>query len=72
MKPSRHKKVLGLSIGERSIQVAEVTAGDKPEIRQIAELVYASGVNLDQPAELGAALVQFLRARFSMQAPWKK
>ncbi|MDP9175029.1 MAG: hypothetical protein M3O30_14375 [Planctomycetota bacterium] len=61
MKSARHKKLLGLSIGERSLLAAEVVVGDKPRVRRVAEMVYPEGVSIAQPAELGAALAHFLR-----------
>ncbi len=61
MKPLRYKKALGLAIGERSILVAEVVAGARPEVRHVAEFVYPPGASLDKPDEIGKALSQFLR-----------
>ena len=66
MKPSRHKKVLGLSLGERSVLVAEVVAGganDRPDVRQLAEFAYPANASLDRPEELGRALLAFLREK---------
>jgi hypothetical protein len=54
-------KVVGLSIGERSLLAAEVTAGEKPEVTRLAEFVYPEGITPQQPVELGAALANFLR-----------
>jgi hypothetical protein len=64
LKPSRYKKLLGLAVGERSMLIAEVAgAGDRPDVRQLAELTYPAGVSLDQPAELGKALAALLREK---------
>ncbi len=63
MKRVGHKKVLGLSIGERSLLVAEVVAGDKPEVRQLGELVYPEGLSPNNPQELGSALGAYLKTR---------
>jgi hypothetical protein len=61
LKSTRHKKLLGLSVGDRSLLAAEVVAGDKPQIRKVAEMIYPQGVTPLQPAELGAALGHFLK-----------
>ncbi len=61
MKPLRFKKVVGLAIGERSLLAAEVVAGDRPEVRQVAELVYPEGISTDQPEELGKLLLQLMK-----------
>ena len=61
MKPSRLNKVLGLSIGERSLMVAEITAGDRPAVTRLAEMVYPDGVTPAESAQLGAAVGEFLR-----------
>src|SRR5690348_5318767 len=64
LKPIRHKKLLGLALGERSMLIAEVVAaGDRPDVRQLAELAYPPGASLDQPAELGKALAALLRKK---------
>jgi len=64
LKPSRYKKLLGLAVGERSMLIAEVAgAGDRPDVRQLAELTYPAGVSLDHPAELGKALAALLREK---------
>jgi hypothetical protein len=61
LKPTRHKKLLGLAIGERSLLAAEVVAGDTLQVRKVAEMQYPPGVSPSQPVEMGAALGQFLR-----------
>ncbi len=61
MKPSRLNKVLGLSIGERSLFAAEITSGDRPEVKRVAEFVYPEGILPQEPAAFGAALGAFLR-----------
>jgi hypothetical protein len=60
LKPSRHNKVLGLSLGEKSLMAAEVVHGTKPQVKHLAEMTYPDGVGLQQPAELGKALNKFL------------
>jgi hypothetical protein len=57
-----HKKLLGLALGEKSLTVAEVIAGEKPQLRKVAEWVYPEGKSLQTPVELGTALVAFLKA----------
>jgi len=61
LKPLRLNKVIGLSISERSLLAAEVVAGEKPEVKRLAEFVYPDGISPNQPAELGTALGAFLR-----------
>jgi hypothetical protein len=61
LKPLRLNKVIGLSIGERSLLAAEVVAGERPEVARLAEFVYPDGISPQQPAELGTALGAFLR-----------
>lgn len=60
MKRSRNSKVLGLAIGEQSLLVAEVAAGERPEVRRLAEFSYPQGVSPSDPVTLGKALGQFL------------
>ena len=66
MKPLRLNRVIGLALGEQSALVAEVAAapgkgGGPPQVRRVAEFRYPDGVTPAQPAELGAALLPFLR-----------
>ncbi len=61
MKPLRLNKVIGLSLGEKSLMAAEVNLGEKPEVKLLAEFVYPDGVSTQQPDALGAALADFLR-----------
>jgi hypothetical protein len=61
LKPLRLNKVIGLSIGERSLMAAEVNLGEKPGVSLLAEFVYPDGVSTQQPDALGAALGDFLR-----------
>lgn len=61
MKPSRQKKVLGLALGERSLLAAEVVAGDRPQVKRLAEMIYPEGISLNHPAELAKALSHFLK-----------
>jgi len=53
-------KVIGLTIGQRSMLVAEVSQrGGKPTMQQYAEFVYPEGVGLADADKLGPALAQF-------------
>jgi hypothetical protein len=61
LKSTRYKKILGLAVGERSLFAAEVSAGARPQIRKLAELVYPPGISPQQPRELGQVLATFLR-----------
>jgi hypothetical protein len=61
LKPLRLNKVLGLSVGEKSLLAAEVIAGDRPEVKRLAEFVYPEGISPQNPGALGAALADFLR-----------
>jgi hypothetical protein len=60
LRPPKHKKVIGLALGERSLLAAEVLAGDRPAISNTAEFVYPDGIGINQPTELGALLAAFL------------
>ncbi len=55
------KKVLGIAIGERSLLAADLVAGDRPQVRRLAELVYPEGISFSQPLELGKLLGHFLK-----------
>jgi hypothetical protein len=60
----RARKVLGISVGERGLLVAQVCAGGSspgPQVSRIAEFSYPSGISLDNGEALGAALREFLR-----------
>jgi hypothetical protein len=58
------RKLLGLSIGERGLLVAEVAcAGPERRVARLAEFAYPAGMSLEQPEALGAALGTFLRER---------
>jgi hypothetical protein len=61
LKPLRLNKVLGLSVGEKSLLAAEVVAGDRPDVKRVAEMVYPEGVSIADPPALGKALGEFLR-----------
>lgn len=61
MKRRSHNKILGLAIGERSLLAAEVGAGERPELRRVAEFVYPDGASAERLAEMGPALLEFLR-----------
>jgi hypothetical protein len=85
--PRKVGKVLGISLGERSLLVAEVVAGgsggaaaagDRPEVKRLAEFVYPEGVSPQDPQPLGEALSEFLKenkftaksAVFGLPARW--
>src|SRR5579862_4326436 len=79
MKPTRHNKVLGIAVGERSMLVAEVhAASGGPQVVKTGEFTYPEGVGLKDGAALGAALGQFLKeqgfaarlANFGLPAKW--
>ncbi len=61
LKQPRHKKVLGIALGERSLLAAELLAADRPQVKRLAELVYPEGISLSQPAELAKVLAHFLK-----------
>jgi hypothetical protein len=61
LKPLRLNKVLGLSVGEKSLLAAEVVAGDRPDVKRLAEFVYPDGISPQNPEALGKALGDFLR-----------
>jgi hypothetical protein len=75
-RPKARRKVLGLAVGEKSILIAEVSAGpggfavttsDQPdmpkpfEATHLTEFVFPKGVTLQQGEQLGTALQQFLK-----------
>jgi hypothetical protein len=79
MKPTRHHKVLGIAVGERSMLVAELhAASGGPKVVKTGEFRYPEGVGLKDTAALGAALGQFLKegpfnsrlAVFGLPARW--
>lgn len=58
------KKVLGLAIGQKSIQVAEVTMkGERPVVGNFGEFLFPEGVHLSAPEKMGTALAQFLKEK---------
>ena len=63
MKAVRHKKVLGIAIGEKSLQVAELHRGLPSSVTAVAEMLFPVGASIDTPAELGAALGGFLKEK---------
>ena len=66
MKALRHNKLLGIAMGDRSVLIAEVLAGDKPSAKHLAEFEFPQGVTLENAAALGLALAEFLeREHFS-------
>src|SRR4051794_67410 len=80
MKPTRHNKMLGIAVGEKSMLVSEVQSiSDAPQVTKAAEFTYPQGTTLakDVPA-IGAALGMFLKehgfgariAMFGLPAKW--
>ncbi|HEX4053967.1 MAG TPA: hypothetical protein VHX86_06855 [Tepidisphaeraceae bacterium] len=61
MKQPRHKKVLGIALGERSLLAAELIAAERPQVKRLAELVYPEGISFSQPEELAKVLAHFLK-----------
>lgn len=61
MKRSRYKKLIGLAVGEQSLLAAEVCAGQRPQVRKLAEMIYPAGPTPRDPVALGQALAKFLR-----------
>lgn len=60
----RAKKVLGVSVGERGLLVAQVGAAPAsagPQVSRIAEFTYPSNISLENGEALGEALGRFLR-----------
>lgn len=70
MKVARRNKVLGLTIGEHSLLIAELSAGDRANVRRLGEFVFPDKTSLDEnPAALGKALGEYLqREGFSTRA----
>jgi hypothetical protein len=75
-KPS---KMLGIAIGEKSMQLAEVAAtGGTYSVLHIGQFTYPAGKTLSEPEAIGAALGQYLknngfgarRAVFGLPAKW--
>jgi len=60
-------RFLGLAVGERWIQAAQVhVSRDRREVGPMAQFVFPDSLSWDQPAAVGTALRQFLRQhRFS-------
>lgn len=57
----RSKKALGISLGEKSLLIAQVASDPAgPQVTRVAEFVYPEGVSLEDAAALGAALKEFL------------
>jgi hypothetical protein len=55
-------KFLGLSLGDRSIQAAQVrVSGDKKEVSPAAEFVFPDDLTWEKPEAVGKALRHFLR-----------
>ena len=50
MKKPKHKKVLGLALGERSLLVAELASGDRLTLVRTGELVYPADATPSNPA----------------------
>jgi hypothetical protein len=75
----RQKKWLGISVGERSLLVGEVScAGDGQYIGRTVEFAYPIGLSLEHAGELGESLRLFLQQRgfsarktvFGVPAKW--
>ncbi len=73
------KRVLGISVGERGLVVAEVTCGVGPaQGTRLAEFPYPADLSLDQALALGTALAEFLERQkfvarhvaFGVPAKW--
>jgi len=64
MIPHRSRASLGISIGDRSMRLAEVirNGGGAPTAR-IAEFVYPDGLKLEDPQALGQELGRFLKSQ---------
>jgi hypothetical protein len=60
LKSIKQKKVLGLSLGEKSLLAAEVMAGPRPQVLHVAEMVYPEGISANEPAQLAPLLAAFL------------
>jgi len=56
-----HKKVLGLAIGERSLLLAEIIAGPRPQVRRLAEMNCQRDITPSVLAGMGPDLARFLR-----------
>jgi hypothetical protein len=75
----RSKKALGISLGEKSLLVAQAACDAAgPQVTRVAEFTYPEGVNLEKGEALGAALKEFLnssgftarRALIGVPAKW--
>jgi Tfp pilus assembly PilM family ATPase len=66
---NRPSKIIGLSVGAKSLLFAEVSAqgrgrgGEKAAIGQLAEMVYPENVSLATPEQLGQAVAAFLKTQ---------
>jgi len=58
---SRHKKIVGLALGERSLLAAEVIVQDRPRVTRLVEWAYPTDQWPAEAAQVGAALGPFLR-----------
>jgi hypothetical protein len=59
----RSKRVLGLSLGERSVLIAEVVGGDRVQLMRTAEMAYPEGMAPTDSAALGGVLATYLVAQ---------
>lgn len=58
--------MLGISLGEQSLLVAEVHASaSRPQVIRVGELRYAADAGLQQPEALGIALARYLKEKGS-------
>lgn len=59
----RSKKALGVSVGERSLLVAQVASDAAgPQVTRVAEFIYPDSSTLENPEVLGRALREFLKS----------
>jgi len=79
IKRTKHSKMLGIAVGDKSMLVAEViVSGGKYQAVRTGQYVYAEGQGLSVPETLGQGLNQFLKANgfatrravFGMPAKW--
>jgi len=79
MKATRHHKMLGIAVGEKSMLLAELHAGSPaPQILRTAQFDYPQGTTLKDSEPLGHALGEFLKANgfgaraavFGIPAKW--
>jgi len=75
---SKHSKLLGIAVGDKSMLVAEVTSSGGYAVTRLGQFHYPSGQSLAVPETLGQGLSQFLKSNgftarkavFGMPAKW--